>query len=111
MKHPLELVIYRFDGVQEHKVYIRPHGNAKSDQPYYRTMKNMLHQQLKSSSPKDAIYSVTEAKGGIITARSAGELPLSQQQVYNINHKRKLQALQAGTCTSLGYARGSGRDL
>jgi hypothetical protein len=39
-KHPLELVVYKFQGVPGHKVVVRPHGNAKSNSPYFRVMKS-----------------------------------------------------------------------
>ena len=103
-------MIYKFDDVPEHKVLIRPHGNAKSNSPYCRVMKSTkdkLQHELKNASPKEAIHNVTVARGGLINSRSAGELPLRQHQVYNINHKRKLESFSKGA----GQSRGKGRDL
>jgi len=31
---PLMLIVYKFDGVQEHPVLVHPHGNAKTNKPY-----------------------------------------------------------------------------
>lgn len=80
-QHPLVLITYKFDGVPEHKVFVKPHGNSKSNRPYCRTMestKNRLEDELKSLKPKEAIHKVSQAKGGLLKASSAGELPLSQ---------------------------------
>ena len=111
-QHPLVLVVYKFDAVSEHKVFIRPHGLSKSNQPYCRTMKSTkkkLQHELASASPKDVVHKVMKEKGGLLNAKSSSELPLSYQQVYNINHKRKIEANSCGQ--SLGYSRGKGRDL
>lgn len=57
-------------------------------------------------SPKEAVRKVTAVRGGLINSKSAGELPLKQQQVFNINYKRKLDSFKG-----MGYTRGSGHDL
>ena len=106
IQRPLVLVTYKFDGVPEHKVLVKPHGNAKSNRPYCRTMastKSQLQEELKSLKPKQAVHKVSHAKGGLLKASSSGELPLSQQQAYNINYKCKM--------ANVGNSRGTGRDL
>ena len=69
----------------------------------------MLQHELVSACPKEAVQKVTKEKGGLLNAKSSGELPLNYQQVYNINHKRKIEANSCGL--SLGHSRGKGRDL
>ena len=75
----LILVVYKFDGVKDHPVLVRPHGNAKrSDQPYRRTKQstvNLLKAELEHSKPKDATNKVFTERGGIMMAQSAGDLP------------------------------------
>lgn len=102
-------MVYKFEGVPEHRVMIRPHGNAKTRNPYYRVMKSTkekLREELGNISPKEAIHKVTAARGGLVKSKSAGELPLNLQQAYNINHKRKLMSFEGVENT-----RGTGRDL
>ena len=92
---PIALVVYKFDGVCEHEVKTRPHGNSKSDKPFRRTRqstKNMLKQELEHSDPKKAVDKVFERRGGVISANSAGELPRGRAQAYNV--KRSMQQEQ-----------------
>ena len=108
-QHHLGLVLYKFDSVPEHEVKVRSHGNAKSNVPYCRIMKSTvdsLKNELKSSSPKDSITKVMKSKGGLISAHSAGELPLSQQKVYDINRQMKVKSFG-----SKAESRGKGHDL
>ena len=98
---PLALVVYKFDGVCEHEVLVRPHGNAKSNKPYRRTRestKTMLKLELEHCDPKEAVDKVYEKRGGVVSAKSAGELPRGRTQAYNI--KRQLQ--QEQLTTSMG---------
>ena len=84
------LVAYKFDGVPEHTVLVRPHGNSKEDKPYYRTMKSTIKQvatSLATLAPKHAIGEVFSDKGGLIKASSAGQLPRSRNQAYYLKHK------------------------
>jgi hypothetical protein len=100
------LVAYKFDNAPEHPVVIRPHGNSTGSRGYIRTMKSAkknLQKALESCTPKDALDTTVSAAGGLINAQSAGQLPLSRQQAYNINH-----ALKRSTP---GPSRGKGRDL
>ena len=60
------LVIYKFEGVPEHVVLVKPHGNAKRSGQYTRTKestKQKLKDQLKTAAPKLAVDQVYESKG------------------------------------------------
>ena len=107
-QHKLALVVYKFDGVEEHDVQIRSHGNSKTNSPYCRMMKSTvskLKEELKSNSPKQSISKIMQSKGGFVSSSSAGELPLSSRKVYDINHQMKVKSCGNGS------ARGKGRDL
>ena len=70
----LVLVAYKFVGVPEHTVLVRPHGNSKEDKPFYRTMKSIVQQvasYLTTHTPKSAISEVFNKKGGLLKASSA----------------------------------------
>ncbi len=103
---PLALVVYKFDGVPDHDVLIRPHGNSKGNRPYRRTKestKELLKTELEyKCSPKEALDKVFSTKGGMIAAESAGDLPRGRTQVYNI--KRKMQEQQIRGSTSMGQS-------
>ena len=65
---PLVLTVYKFDGVPEHTVLVRPHGNAKENKPYRRRMqstKRQLAAELQVRKPKDAIDTVFQSKGRV----------------------------------------------
>ena len=97
---------YKFDGA-EHKVVVKPHGNSISKSGYVRKMQSVkknLKEALQSASPKEAIDKVLMAKGGLLQATSAGQLPLSDQQAYNIKHSLKAK-------DAAGPSRGKGLDL
>jgi len=88
----LGLVIYKFDGVPEHPILVRPHGNAKSNNPYRRTKessKALLRDYLQEKDPKNAIDKVLLEKGGILKAQSAGDVPRDRTQTYNMHRKLK----------------------
>ena len=92
---PLALVVYKFDGVPEHEVLTRPHGNSKANKPYRRTeesTKNLLKAELEQKSAKDALDAVFSTRGGLVAAQSAGDLPRGRTQAYNM--KRSLQCKQ-----------------
>lgn len=75
---PFVLVVYKFDGVPEHTVLVRPHGDAKVNKLYRRTMKStnrQLETELQIRKPKDAIDIVFESKGGLVGAHSVEQLP------------------------------------
>ena len=68
----LVLIVYKFDGVKDHPVLVRPHGNAKrSNQPYRRIKQStvkLLKAELEHNRPKDATNKVFTERGGIVMA-------------------------------------------
>ena len=78
----LALVQYFFTG-PPHPVLQKPHGNSKSSEPYIRTSPSTLQKLkacAKSDSQKEAVKSVSKAKGGVVKANAAGDLPRNCQQ-------------------------------
>lgn len=104
--NPVVMTAYKFDGVPEHTVVTRPHGNSKSNKPYRRTMsstKTRLAAKLKTEKPKDANDSVFQSKGGLLGAKGAGELPRGRTQAYNLmeqckNAEHSYRFVQEVTC-------------
>jgi len=93
---PLALVVYKVDGVPDHSVLVRPHGNAKSNKAYRRTKestKSLLKDKLLHKEPRCAIDEVLSEKGGMLTADSAGDIPRDRVQAYNIHRKLKQQTV------------------
>ena len=103
----LALIVYKFDGVPEHPVLVRPHGNAKCNKPYRRTKestKSLLRDKLHHGNPKDATDEVSSKKGGILRAQSAGDIARDRTQVYNMHRKLKEQRILkslSNNCASL----------
>ena len=88
----LALVAYKFSGVPEHTVLVRPHGNSKEDKLFYRTMKSTMQQvatNLSTHTPKHAVSKVFNDKGGLIQASSVGQLPRDRNQAYYLKHKMR----------------------
>ena len=86
------LVIYKFEGVPEHVVLVKPHGNAKRSGQYTRTKestKQKLKDQLKTAAPKLAVDQVYKSKGGILKATSGGDLPRGLQQAYDLKRANR----------------------
>ena len=62
-------------------------GNAKRSRQYTRTKestKQKLIDQLKTAAPKLAVDQVYESKGGILKAKSGGDLPRDLPQAYDL---------------------------
>lgn len=81
------LVIHKFEGVPEHVVLVKPHGNAKHSRQYIRmkeSTKQKLKDQLKTTTSKLAVDHVYELKGGILKASSGGDLTRDLQQAYDL---------------------------
>lgn len=96
------MVAYKFDGVPEHTVLVRPHGNGKEDKPYYRTMKSTVQQittNLAMQTPKRAIDKVFSDKGGLVKSSSAGQLPRGRNQGYYL--KRKIMQAEINESASV----------
>lgn len=73
---PFAFVQYRFDG-NEHFVRNKPHGNAKSKDPFIPTKKSTLEKltaAVKSHGVKRAVHEVEVTVGGMY-ADSASSLP------------------------------------
>lgn len=107
---PLVLIVYKFDGVTEHTVLTRPHGNAKTNKPYRRTRestKNLLKLELEHSCPKEAVDKEFTKHGGIVLSQSAGELPRERSQAYSlkkmIQQEQLVASIGAKAPTSSGY--------
>ncbi len=104
------MVIYKFDGVPEHNVLVRSHGNAKGSKgKYRRTMestKKELRSKLGRGKPKEAEDELYTEKGGILKAQSSGELPRDRQQAYNIKKRLSGSSLSANV-----YATNATRDV
>ena len=76
---------YYFDG-PEIEIKIKPHGNAKSSAPFFRTSDSAkrLHKEIAvTHTPKDAIYQATKAMGGELEARGLSSLPRNRNQISN----------------------------
>jgi len=61
--------------LEEDDIEIKPHGNASSLEPYFRTSTSTLQgikSKLQSSSPKEAIETVSKEWGGEMLAKSTG---------------------------------------
>ena len=79
------MVQYYFDG-PEVEVKIKPHGNAKSNTPFFRTSQSAkkMHKELASKGmPKDVVHQATQSVGGEVGARGISCLPRNRQQIAN----------------------------
>jgi len=95
---PFALVVYKFDQVVDHPVLIKPHGNSKHNRPYRRTREStkvLLKEELTHSTPKLALNTVFDKKGGLFGAKSVGELPRGHPEAYYT--KTKLQEKEMNT--------------
>ena len=72
------------------KPVIVPHGNAKSNQPFYPTLPSTkaLISECKASGPKETLYKVSTKLGGIKNASCASQLPRNERQVSYIQQKK-----------------------
>lgn len=71
------MVQYYFDG-PEIEVKIKPHGNSKSNAPFFRIADSARkrHKSIASKNkPKEAVYAATQMQGGEIQARGMSSLP------------------------------------
>ena len=83
---------YYFDKNKPHEIQSKPHGNSKTEQPYYRTMKsvhNTLQQSAGNATPKQALANSLQKCGRLLGARSVGCLPKSRSQVRYHQSKNK----------------------
>ena len=83
--HRLCFLSYRLpDGF---KPVIVPHGNTKSNQPFYPTLPQYKSPECKASGPKETLYKVSAKIGGIKNASCASQLPRNERQVSYIQQK------------------------
>jgi hypothetical protein len=68
-----------------------------------------LKVELGSNNPKNAVDSVFRTKGGILKAKSSGELPMGRTQAYNI--KRSIQQQSLSKSVGMNISTSSTRDL
>ena len=90
--HNVALVAYEYDRIPEDTMLVNLHGNSKKKKPNNQVMettKTKLSNALASEKPKDSVDTVFKQKGGLLGAKSAGELPHSRDQAYYL--KKKLQ--------------------
>ena len=103
--HNLVLVAYKYDGIPQDTILINPHGNSKKKKSYHRVMestKKKLSNALTTEKPKKAVDIVFEEKGGLLSARSAGELPHSRDQAYYLKKKLQQKAVTESIGCSVG---------
>lgn len=76
---------YFFDG-PEGEVAVKPHGNSKSNTPFFRVSDTAkkAHKELASKfMPKEVIFQATQSAGGEIEAKGVATLPRNRQQIAN----------------------------
>ena len=76
---------YYFDG-PEMEIKIKPHGNSKSDVPFFRISESAqkFHKELSiMNKPKEVIFLATQKEGGEVEARGMSSLPRNRQQISN----------------------------
>ena len=91
LRNKLAFVQYYFDG-PEIEVKVKPHGNAKAIEPYFRTSesaKECMKDMAKSKTPKALIDSITKVKGGEIDVATPSDLPRNRQQISNLRRGKK----------------------
>ena len=97
------IVQYWFDSGHEHRVLIKSHGNSKKrKQSFCRThpsTMNALKEEAQIHPPNQAVNVVYEEKGGMMGAKSLGELPRNRDQVSNI---RRSISSNLPICSSKG---------
>ena len=109
--HNLVLVAYKYDGIPQDTILVNPHGNSKKKKSYHRVMestKKKLSNALTTEKPKKAVDIVFEEKGGLLSARSAGELPHNRDQAYYLKKKLQQKAVTESIGSSVG---GEARDM
>ena len=72
------------------------HMATVKKRPYHRTMesiKKRLSNALTKEKPKKAVDIIYEEKGGLLNAKSAGQLPHSRDQAYYLKKKQQQKAV------------------
>ena len=81
---------YYFDG-PEMEIKIKPHGNSKSDVPFFRISESAqkFHKELSiRNKPKEVIFLATQKEGGEVEARGMSSLPRNRQQISNFRREQ-----------------------
>ena len=80
------------------KPKVQPHGNSKSDKPFYPTLPSTLKAitESKSVSNKQILSDVSSSVGGILSASDPCTLPRSEQQVADVRRRQKRSTTSHG---------------
>ena len=72
-----------------------PHGNSKSDTPFYPTLPSTVNRVKAKSSlgPKEVVARVSDSVGGVMKAACPGTIPRGEQQVSNVKWRIKQVSL------------------
>jgi len=77
---------------------ISSHGNSKTPgkpfHPTWPSTKESIKEESKGRGLKETVSVVSSRAGGTIGARTPGELPRNEQQVYYLTHQAKIKAMQ-----------------
>ena len=82
----MALIQYTFDG-PEVEVKVKPHGNSKTETPYFRTSESArehFQDVAKSEKLKSAVFTIGKECGGEIEVTTPSMLPRNRQQISNI---------------------------
>ena len=92
--HHLCLIVYYVPEDFEPK--LQPHGNSKSDKPFYPTLPSTLQAISGSHAAgnKQILSDVSSSVGGVLSASDPCSLPRSEQQVADV--KRRLKRSNSG---------------
>ena len=89
--HNLILVAYKYDGIPQDTILVNPNGNSKMKKPCNQVMdstKKKLSNVISTEKPKTAVDIVYEEKGGLLSVKSAGQLPHGRDQIYYLKMKQ-----------------------
>ena len=82
-RNKMALIQYTFDG-PEVEVKVKPHGNSKTETPYFRTSESArehFQDVAKSEEPKSAVFTIGKECGGEIEVTTPSMLPRNRQQI------------------------------
>lgn len=109
----LALVQYVFSGVP-HPIIVKPHGNSKEKRPFVRTAPSTIQKlksKIKVETPKQAVFSVSAERGGVLNTAAVGDLPRNRKQVYNIKRREAPQNSDALLSVMAMCKEGFGNDF
>ena len=84
------MIQYLLEG-PEVDIKIKPHGNSKGSQSFFRTStstKKRINQLASSSTPKAVVSALTRERGGELEARGIALLPRDCRQVSYVRQKQ-----------------------